>query len=94
MVRSSADTYIEMNAMTFDSLTYARRLKASGFTEQQAETLADATRDVFVADFAANFATKADLTALEQRLTLRIGGMLLAGFGVTTAIIGVLLRLH
>ena len=76
--------------MSFDSHTYSRRLKA----DQQAETLADATRDVFVADFASNFATKADLTALEQRQTWRIGGMPLAGFGVMTAIIGVLLRLH
>ena len=62
--------------MTFDTLSYARRLKASGFTEQQAETLAEATRDVVVQDFAANFATKADiaglksdLATLEQRFT-------------------------
>ena len=80
--------------MTFDSLTYARRLKSSGFTDEQAETLADATRDIFVADFAANFATKADLTALEHRLILRIGSMLLAGFGLMTAVIGVLVRFH
>jgi hypothetical protein len=80
--------------MTFDSLSYARRLKASGFTEQQAETLADATRDIFVQDFTSSFATKADLAALEQRLTARIGGMLVVGFGLMTAVVGVLVRLH
>jgi hypothetical protein len=62
--------------MTFDTLTYAWRLKASGFTDQQAETLAEATRDVVVQDFSANFATKsdiaglkADIAPLEQRFT-------------------------
>jgi hypothetical protein len=80
--------------MTFDSLTYARRLRSSGFTDEQAETLADATRDIFVQDFSSNFATKGDLTALEQRLTLRIGSMLIVGFGLMTAVLGFLIRAH
>jgi hypothetical protein len=58
--------------MTFDTLSYARRLKASGFTDQQAETLADATREIVLQDFSANFATKADLLALEERLNARL----------------------
>ena len=58
--------------MTFDTLSYARRLKASGFTDQQAETLADATREIVLQDFGANFATKADLLALEERLNARL----------------------
>ena len=32
--------------MAFDTLSYARRLKASGFSDQQAETLADATKEL------------------------------------------------
>ena len=32
--------------MSFDSLTYARRLKAAGFSETQAEGLADANREL------------------------------------------------
>jgi hypothetical protein len=58
--------------MTFDTLSYARRLKASGFTEEQAETLADATREIVLQDFGANFAKKADLLALEDRLNVRL----------------------
>jgi hypothetical protein len=50
--------------MTFDSLTFARRPKTAGFSEAQAEALADANRDMLVPDLA----TKADLTAVEQRL--------------------------
>jgi hypothetical protein len=36
--------------MSFDSLTFARRLKAAGFTEAQAEALADANREMVVHD--------------------------------------------
>ena len=83
--------------MTFDTLTYARRLKASGFTDQQAETLAEATRELVVQDFASGFATKADLAAVEQRLlaaidtqalrlTVRMGVMLAAGLSILAAI--------
>jgi hypothetical protein len=81
--------------MTFDTLTYARRLKASGFTDQQ--TLAEATRELVVQDFASGFATKADLAAVEQRLlaaidtqalrlTVRMGVMLAAGLSILAAI--------
>ena len=61
--------------MTFDTLSYARRLKASGFTEEQAETLADATREIVLQDFGANFATKSDLLALEERLNARLAAL-------------------
>ncbi len=53
--------------LSFDSLTFARRLKAAGFSEAQAEALADANREMVVHDLA----TKDDLTALEQRLMAR-----------------------
>ena len=91
--------------MTFDTLSYARRLKASGFTDQQAELLADATRELVVQDVAGNFATKPDLAALEQRLmsamdalglrlTVRMGMMLAAGLSLVTALIGLLIKFH
>jgi predicted nucleic acid-binding Zn-ribbon protein len=38
--------------MSFDSLTYARRLKAAGFSEAQAEALADANRELLMSDLA------------------------------------------
>ena len=46
-----------MSAVVFDTLKYAKRLKEGGFTEQQAEALANAQVDVLHA----NLATKADL---------------------------------
>src|SRR4051812_50170126 len=48
-------------AMTFDTLSYARRLKQAGLPEAQAEAIADATRELVVQDVA----TKADIAALK-----------------------------
>jgi hypothetical protein len=90
--------------MSFDTLSYARRLKASGFSDEQAETLADATRELVVQDFATKgdiAILKTDLVALEQRimsamdnlglrLTVRMGVMLAADL----SILGVVLKLH
>jgi hypothetical protein len=49
--------------MTFDTLSYARRLRQAGVPDAQAEAMADATRELVVQDVA----TKADLVGLEQR---------------------------
>jgi len=68
--------------MTFDTLSYARRLKQAGLPEAQAEAIADATRELVVQDVATKAdiaalkadmaALKADMAALEQRLTALI----------------------
>ena len=80
--------------MSFGSLTFARRLKAAGFSEAQAEARADANREMVVHDTA----TKDDLTALDEhltlRLTVRMGIMLAATVSLSTAIIGALIKFH
>jgi outer membrane protein TolC len=47
--------------VAFDTLSYARRLKQAGVPDAQAEAMADATRELVVADFA----TKVDIGALK-----------------------------
>lgn len=90
--------------MTFGGLTFARRLKTAGFSEAQAEALADANRDMLVPDLATRAdvaAVKTDVIAMEQRpgaaiealgrrLTIRLGVMI----GAAIAILGAILRLH
>ena len=51
----------------FDTLSYARRLKAAGVDEVQAEVHAEAVRDAITQ----NVATKADLDNLEARIDKR-----------------------
>lgn len=51
----------------FDTLVYAKKLKAGGFTERQAEAQAGALADV-VND---NLATKQDLRRLEEKINTK-----------------------
>jgi hypothetical protein len=71
--------------MTFDTLSYARRLKQAGVPEAQAEAMADATRELLVQDFAtaADIAAlksdiavlRSEFAALDQRLTGQMGAL-------------------
>jgi hypothetical protein len=57
-----------MSSVSIDTLRYAKRLKAAGFTEEQAEVqaeaLSEAVRDSLV--------TKTDLSETETRIRLEI----------------------
>ncbi len=62
------------HAIAFDTLAYAKKLKAVGFTEEQAEVQAEAISDLINEQLAA----KQDLKELELRMTVKIGAMLIA----------------
>lgn len=85
MELSGGATYIpEMGAIPFDTLKLARTLRDKAhFTAEQAEGVADALADAFQD----RVATKDDLALLEQRLTIKIGGMLVVAVGVLTALL-------
>ena len=79
--------------------------RTAGFSEAQAEALADANRDMLVPDLATKGDLKAEIAGLEQRftaaleaaglrLTIHTGVMLAAGLSLMTAIIGAMLRFH
>ena len=58
-------------AIAFDTHRFVKRLTDCGFTEQQAETLADE----HVALLNANLATKADVARIEERIAKVEAGM-------------------
>lgn len=60
-----------MTTVTFDTLGYFEKLKAAGFTEEQAKVQTNALREVIEE----RLATKADLVQLEERLTNEIRKM-------------------
>ena len=70
--------------MPFDTLKLARRLEAAGFPAQQAGDMAEA-----IAEAISELVTKADLQNamrdLEQRLTIRLGGMMVVAVGIILA---------
>jgi len=86
-----------MNAITFDTLKYANRLKKAGFTPEQAEEQAGALSEVLEVNLK-ELATKADIAMLkqemearfvqfEQRMTIKLGTILAASIGVAAVLI-------
>jgi len=84
--------------VTFDTFKFVETLEEAGVDRKQASALANAVRD---SQDAAELVTKGDLRELEQRwdakvellrrdLIIKLGGMLIVGFG---SIIGILLKL-
>ncbi len=73
-----------MATIVFDSHALIKRLRSTGFTEEQAEAVADASRDAL-----AQLITKEDLDerlkSLEQRLTIKLGAIVAAGVGIILA---------
>jgi hypothetical protein len=74
-----------MTAITFDTLSSSRRLRDKGLSQEQAEAIAQelqVARDIDME----HLATKTDLRELELRMTIRLGGMIMALGGVLIAV--------
>jgi hypothetical protein len=85
----------------FDTLGFARFLREGGVPQDQAETHAEAANRFIMADLATRADLQAPKTDLENaletqalRISVRLGAMLVVGFGVMTAIIGLLIRIR
>ncbi len=65
---------------SLDTLEIAKRLRSAGFDDTQGEAIAGALRDTREADLT-RLATKDDLSAMEARLTIRLGGMIVIAAG-------------
>jgi hypothetical protein len=80
--------------MTFDTLEYSRRLKSAGFSEQQAEVLAEATRDLITDEMVTKSFLQSEIRNLQSeiekvamRLTIRMGTIAAVCVGALAAII-------
>jgi hypothetical protein len=58
-----------MVAITFDTLRYTKRLRASGYTEQQAEAAAEAQKDALNEVLDTTLATRQDFHNIELKIT-------------------------
>ncbi len=67
------------SAIVFDTLAYAKKLKVAGFTEAQAEALAEVIEQ--------QIATKRDLKEMEQRIIIKLGAMIAASIAITVSLI-------
>jgi hypothetical protein len=73
--------------MAFDTLEYARRLKSAGFSDQQAEVLAEATRDLVAKELVTKSFLQSELEKLSMRLTIRMGTIAAVPVAALAAII-------
>jgi hypothetical protein len=73
--------------MAFDTLEFARRLKGAGFSEQQAEVLAEATRDLVADEMVTKSFLQSELEKLSMRLTIRMGTLAAVSVAALAAII-------
>ena len=73
--------------MTFDTLEFSRRLKNAGFTEQQAELLAEATRELVTDEMVTKTFLQSELEKQSMRLTIRMGTIAAVCVGALAAII-------
>jgi hypothetical protein len=89
-----------MAAIAFDTLKFANRLKAVGVPDKQAEAQAEVLsealevnlKDLVTKDDLAKEIEfiRRDLREMEQRLTIKLGGMLVVAVGVVAALVKLL----
>ncbi len=75
-----------MDSIVFDTHAFVKELTDAGMPEPQAEVLAR-THAKLIDE---KLATKQDLKALELRLTLRLGSMMVVAVGAVAALVKVL----
>ncbi|MBW8050008.1 MAG: DUF1640 domain-containing protein [Cytophagales bacterium] len=63
---------------------------AAGFTQQQAETQAEALAEIIDEQVVSRQYLDIRLRELEMRLTLRLGGMMVAGIAIVAALVQLL----
>ena len=94
-----------MAAVTFDTLKFVKTLQAAGLDAPQAEAIASAVRDSHdAADIAtkadlrelgrsikSEFALlRGEMRELEQRMTIKLGTMMVAAIGIVAALVKLL----
>ena len=78
-----------MNILNFDTLKYAKRLKAAGMDPLLAEEQAAAMAEVLEINLQ-NLATKSDLQLLEQRMVIKLGALMVISIGALTGLLKLL----
>lgn len=76
-----------MPSITFDTHKFIRRLREAGISEEQAEAIAEAFREV---NLEAEIAIKTDLRELEYRLIIKLGTMIVVAIGVVATLVKLL----
>lgn len=74
-----------MVTLTFDTLAAANRLRAAGFSDEQAAAAIDTLREA-QAVLVTNDTLRQELAMLEQRMTIKLGSLIVAAVGIAAAL--------
>ncbi|MBO4335165.1 MAG: hypothetical protein J5846_04945 [Desulfovibrio sp.] len=74
----------------FDSLSYARKMEAAGFTRQQAEAQADALREIVNERLATRDIFEMRIRELEYSLIIKLGSMIVGAVAVIAALLTIM----
>jgi hypothetical protein len=78
------------DAATFDTYENVQKLKAAGFTEQQAEVQTRIMADLLDQRLVTRHYLDERLKELEYRLVLRLGGMIVVAIGIIATLVKLL----
>ena len=81
-----------MNATTFDALAYFEKLKAAGVPEEQAKIQATALREIIDERLVTKDYLDLRLKELEYKLTIRLGGIVVACTAILLAALPLILK--
>ncbi|MBF0473268.1 MAG: DUF1640 domain-containing protein [Nitrospirae bacterium] len=79
-----------MTTLTFDTYTYVKKLKAVGFTEEQAEVQAETIKELISEQLATKQDIndlKRDMKEMELRMTVKLGAIMTTGIAIVAAIV-------
>jgi len=75
-----------MATITFDTLSYAKKLKSAGFTDEQAEIQAEAMKEIISTELV----TKKDLAEAKVEIIKWVAGMLVAQAAIVATLVKLL----
>ena len=75
-----------MATITFDTLSYSKKLKAAGFTEEQTEIQAETLKEILGTELT----TKKDLAETKVEIIKWVGGMLVAQAAIVATLVKLL----
>ena len=78
-----------MNAVTIDTLAISKRLRSSGYSQEQAEAQASVLAEIIDEKLVTKDYLRRELQELDYRLTIKLGGMLVVAISIITGLLKV-----
>lgn len=79
-----------MATIAFDTLSYAKKLKSAGFTDQQAEIQAEVMKELLVSELATKSDLQTEISKAKVEIIKWVAGMLVAQAAIVATLVKLL----